>query len=335
MPDAPKFLSTRTCATETCPAFHEVNCTEVAGFVKTENRNAASTMQRLAPAVPDGVGNTVQECEQACGANTQCTGFLRTRLPGKKTVCVYYAETFELGDHARFFAYHDMYRKLCSTRAPTPAPTKLADFKHPVDCRLSHWTPFTRCSHPCAGGVIVRTRQVLVPAAHGGRGCPSKLEVKNCNQQPCPVHCQFDWKDWTPCTKTCGFGTQKRQMHIVRQPLYGGEACPPETTSSRVCGTAMCPNPYSQAPTPMPAEPHTGPECVDCTLSDWGAWSKCTDECGGGVKSRSRHSRYMFTYGGKACASTTEKKDCNNQSCPTHCTFKWEEWSILMPPVPI
>lgn len=50
--------------------------------------------------------------------------------------------------------------------------------------------------------------------------------------------------------------------------------------------------------------------------SEWGHWSTCTRECGGGIRQRSRHCS-NYRYGAKVCnGETTSYLMCNTQRCP-------------------
>jgi len=67
---------------------------------------------------------------------------------------------------------------------------------------------------------------------------------------------------------------------------------------------------------------------VDCALKDWGGWSKCSAECGGGVTQRLREVKQAMKYGGHPCGAVSETKACHNQACEKDCDLSdWTKWS--------
>merc|ERR1711988_1623625 len=54
---------------------------------------------------------------------------------------------------------------------------------------------------------------------------------------------------------------------------------------------------------------------VDCRLSEWSGWSKCSAECGGGVQQRLRNLKVADKFGGKPCDPTSETRGCKTQAC--------------------
>merc|ERR1719498_401703 len=112
---------------------------------------------------------------------------------------------------------------------------------------------------------------------------------------------------WDPeeCSKECGGGEQKLERNILTQP-QGGAKCVP-LTALKKCNMQPCP--------------------VDCKLSGWRDWSKCSAECGGGVQQRLKDVVTSMKFGGKPCDSTSETRACNNQACEKDCELKsWTEW---------
>merc|ERR1719498_2213457 len=118
---------------------------------------------------------------------------------------------------------------------------------------------------------------------------------------------------WSPeqCTKTCtrdneAPGMQKLTRDVMTHP-NGGTKCLP-LSAMRSCNNQPCP--------------------VDCSLSTWSGWSKCSAQCGGGVTQRLREVKVAMKNGGKPCGETSETKACNNQACEKDCELtSWTKWS--------
>jgi hypothetical protein len=108
----------------------------------------------------------------------------------------------------------------------------------PVDCRVE-WGPWGGCSASCGGGTQTRSvARIIQQPQNGGRACPTR-ETISCNTHRCPpVNCQFVWGSWSPCSASCGGGTQTRSPQIRQHPQNGGTACPASETQS--CNTNSC-----------------------------------------------------------------------------------------------
>ena len=136
----------------------------------------------------------------------------------------------------------------CNTAACAPPPEL-------VNCN-GYWD-VGECSHMCApGGTRQRVFVVNNSEANGGAPCSSTagaVEVQPCNEDvQCPVDCIGVWRDWAPCSLSCGGGEQTRSFEIS-SPASNGGACPEEdVVQTQSCNTQPCP--------------------VDCTGA-WEDWS--------------------------------------------------------------
>lgn len=107
------------------------------------------------------------------------------------------------------------------------------------------------------------------------------------------------WGQWSSCSVTCGYGTQKRQRTWKSRAQHDSsdQAFVYEDIIECITQTA-CP--------------------INGSWSYWGAWSECTKMCDGGTTTRRRECNSPKPqYGGKECegeayASTT----CNDWTCP-------------------
>jgi hypothetical protein len=121
---------------------------------------------------------------------------------------------------------------------------KCNQFKCPVDCVLSEWSGWSKCTKDCEGGVQGKTRSVLTKAKNGGESCDSGSEMRSCNTGSCDRDCALvPWSEWSPCSMACGGGDQSR-IRSVSIPIRGQGKCPkatnPDRLEERECNTQDC-----------------------------------------------------------------------------------------------
>jgi len=123
------------------------------------------------------------------------------------------------------------------------------------------------------------------------------------NFQDCSVG---PWQEQAPCSKECDGGTLTLERE-VQAGTNGGAKCLP-LKLERNCNMGACP--------------------VNCQLSEWGGWSKCTAECGGGTQSRQKLVEVAPKHGGLECGDMLDSRACNDQSCSRDCVLsEWSKWS--------
>jgi len=114
------------------------------------------------------------------------------------------------------------------------------------------------------------------------------------------------WSPFTPCTVTCGGGTQAR----ARQRECGQEGeCGGEEREERGCGDTEC------------GERTESERNQDAAWSSWGEWSACSVSCSGGRQTRVREC-YCYdsvqTGGGCGCeGDVVDVRQCGEEECPT------------------
>lgn len=163
------------------------------------------------------------------------------------------------------------------------------------------------CSKTCGDGVVKPCRrEIKVPPADG-HVCPALEKSIACGTIPCPVHCTLSsFSDWTPCTKTCGGGTQARTRSVLSAAKHGGAACA-AGSETRACALASCPS--------------------DCTVSAWDCFA-CPQSCGLGITKCVRSVTALAANGGKACPTTQMSRQCSSADCPVDCSITaWGSWS--------
>merc|ERR1719183_3473890 len=115
--------------------------------------------------------------------------------------------------------------------------------------------------------------------------------------------------DWMPekCSATCGGGTQLWTREIT-QDQYFGAPCP----------VLQKMEPCEQDPCP-----------IDCVYEpDWSEWGECSNECGGGLKQKSRAIKVRDEFNGEPCGATQASMTCNEGACDVDCKLsEWTQWT--------
>merc|ERR1719510_2726260 len=116
--------------------------------------------------------------------------------------------------------------------------------KCPVDCLMSAWSGWSKCTKDCESGVEAKTRSVLTKPKNGGKGCDAVQEERPCNTGSCDRDCKLAaWSAWSPCSMACGGGDESRTRKVV-VPIRGQGKCPKKTAPLRLeegtCNTRQC-----------------------------------------------------------------------------------------------
>eukprot|EP00439_Symbiodinium_sp_Y106_P038052 s1887_g4.t1 len=134
--------------------------------------------------------------------------------------------------------------------------------------------------------------------------------VSDCNTGSCSPMQTSDCQ-WSECSARCGEGSKQRERRILSEALAGGTACEGPLKELSICQLSQC-------------------TLVDCRWADWGAWSDCSCECGGGTKRRTRGVMEAPRNGGKECEPQDMEQafPCNTQPCGSGCVDgQWGAWS--------
>ena len=119
-----------------------------------------------------------------------------------------------------------------------------------VDCKMTPWSEWDKCSKRCGVGAKKRYRSVPVAAANGGRACGPLVDTDVCNIGACPVDCKMtSWSEWGECSKRCGGGTKKRYRSVSVAAANGGSACG-SLEDTAACNTDACPESTEEEATP-------------------------------------------------------------------------------------
>jgi len=110
---------------------------------------------------------------------------------------------------------------------------KCGQKKCPVECLMSSWSGWSKCTKDCEGGVEGKTRSVLTKPKNGGTGCDAVQEERPCNTGSCDRDCKLDaWSSWSPCSMACSGGVTKRYKKVLI-PIRGQGKCPKKKSAER------------------------------------------------------------------------------------------------------
>merc|ERR1719310_934570 len=133
----------------------------------------------------------------------------------------------------------------CGLRCPELSRFKKCNqIKCPVNCDMSEWSGWSKCTADCEGGVQGHTRSILTKPKNGGEMCNTVEESRPCNTMSCDRDCTLaPWNSWTPCSMACDGGFQERFRHVLI-PTRGFGKCPKPDSDFRYekqeCNTQPC-----------------------------------------------------------------------------------------------
>jgi len=191
----------------------------------------------------DCPGQEIVDCDVDNWVGKQCTVDCDDACPDVPDA----TEMYECG------GWQEIYRKVvvsppdeCGLRCPALTRTKKCNQKKcPVNCVMSEWSGWSKCTADCEGGVRSKTRSLLVKPANGGIACNTNEETEACNTMSCDRDCFLaPWTPWTPCSVACGTGIQNKAKHVLI-PTRGFGKCPLEDEinvrfAEQECNTQPC-----------------------------------------------------------------------------------------------
>ncbi|XP_063691535.1 SCO-spondin-like [Bolinopsis microptera] len=211
-----------------------------------------------------------------------------------------------------------------------------------VDGGWGDYGDWSTCSVECGGGTQKRTRNCDSPLpANGGAECEGDTEeIQSCNEQACAGSGTAEACEHSgiPISINCG-----EEMINIKHAAYGvysnentcglsyGGDCISETSLQAMKGRCDGKNSCAvEALNSIFGDPCGGIykyltatwEChsglkVDGGWGDYGDWSTCSVECGGGTQTRTRNcDSPLPANGGAECEGDTEEtQSCNEQAC--------------------
>ncbi|XP_058516185.1 ADAMTS-like protein 4 [Ochotona princeps] len=174
-----------------------------------------------------------------------------------------------------------------------------------ASCGKGSWRPIFLC--------ISRESGEALEEHSCGVGAKPLASLESCHGPPCPPY--WEAGEWTSCSRSCGPGTQHRQLHC-RQEFGGG-------------GSSVSPERCGHLPRPNTTQPCQLRLCGHWEVSS--PWSQCSVRCGRGH--RSRQVRCVGSNGDavseRECASGSPKPPSREACDMGPCTTAWfhSDWS--------
>jgi len=103
----------------------------------------------------------------------------------------------------------------------------------PINCEMSAWSGWSKCTAECNGGVQGRTRSIIAKPKNGGTSCNTVEDQQPCGTASCDRNCYLaKWTSWTPCSMACDSGFKERYRHVAI-PTRGFGKCPTQDSRYR------------------------------------------------------------------------------------------------------
>ncbi|XP_011346734.1 spondin-1 isoform X2 [Ooceraea biroi] len=142
------------------------------------------------------------------------------------------------------------------------------------------------------------------------------MESSEDNKVDCEVS---EWSEWSHCKNCRGYTISTR--HVTIPPKGGGKNCPKKLFRKKKCHkTQECSSPTDGTGRRYYRDRNTGNDreiSVDCKVTKWSAWSKCSATCGVALRTRVRsvmvQPRGLWA---KLCPALAEFKKCPKIDCP-------------------
>merc|ERR1719443_2097475 len=128
----------------------------------------------------------------------------------------------------------------CGVKCPRLSLYKRCGQYHcPINCDMSAWSGWSKCTAECGGGLQSHTRSILTKPKNGGLACNTVEESRPCATLSCDRNCMLaTWTPWTPCSMACDGGFKEKFRHVAI-PTRGFGKCP-EAQSHYRYAKAMC-----------------------------------------------------------------------------------------------
>ncbi|XP_028003996.2 thrombospondin type-1 domain-containing protein 7B [Eptesicus fuscus] len=197
-----------------------------------------------------------------------------------------------------------------------PPETQPCSLLCPNECVMSEWGTWSKCPQSCDPHTMQRRTRHLLRPSLSSRTCAEDSQVRPCLLNENCFQFQYNLTEWSTCqlseNATCGQGVRTRLLSCVR-------------SDGKPVGMDQCEQHNLAKPQRMSI--HCQVECVvNCQLSEWTAWTECSQTCGhGGRMSRTRFIMLPTQGEGRPCSPELAQQ----KACPVTPCYSWvlSNWS--------
>uniref|UniRef100_A0A8C6SEP0 Thrombospondin type-1 domain-containing protein 7A n=1 Tax=Neogobius melanostomus TaxID=47308 RepID=A0A8C6SEP0_9GOBI len=190
----------------------------------------------------------------------------------------------------------------------------------PEDCVLNDWSAWSPCPLPCNSNSTRQRSAYPLRQPGEGKECPPTTETEPCKHNTNCFHYSYNITDWSTCQLSdravCGSGIKTRMLDCVRSDS--------KSVDLKFCKELGLERKWSMNASCVVECP------VNCQLSEWSPWSKCTHTCGLAGKLWRRRTVVQVPQGdGRPCPVQREQwKPCPVRPCFSWRYSGWSQWAV-------
>ncbi|KAJ8945427.1 hypothetical protein NQ318_009883 [Aromia moschata] len=195
-------------------------------------------------------------------------------------------------------------------------------------CPTTDWSDWSPCSASCGKGVRMRTRLLLVEPGLQQK-CSTRVEL--IQQAPCmdTPDCTFDMatakvvcmqdSEPGPCQGYFSRWYFESTKQMCLPFVYGGcRGNRNNFLTAEECNEAcsVVRDALSGRPPQIAASESLAGQPVDCMVTEWSSWSRCSVTCGTGIEEKFRVIKRPAEYGGQPCPTKlVRRRRCFRRQC--------------------